>query len=289
MDKPINNGFSNTELHNKNKENLLSQEEADNDEHLLTKEEIVANWLPRNTNTNLEDFGKHILLVNFKHYVHAFADMFGVPVKGEHKNMQTATYDDITIINYGVGSPNAALILDLLTAIKPRCAIFLGKCGGLKHKLKPGSFIVPMGAIRGEGTSDYYFRKEVPALPSFAMQRSISHVLKQNARDYYDGVVYSTNIRVWEHDSNFRQMLKEVNASVIDMETATMFIVAFANEIPIGALHLVSDQPIYRSGIKSEESDKLITANFANEHLKLGIESLQQIKNHGESLKHFQW
>lgn len=279
-------------IHKINKNDTVEknlEDDLEDEEHLLTKEEIVTNWLPRNTDTKLEEFGKHILLVNFKHYVNAFAEMFNVEVKGTHKNMQTATHDDITIINYGVGSPNAALILDLLTAIKPRCAIFLGKCGGLKKKLAPGSLIVPISAIRGEGTSDYYFPRDVPSQPSFAMQRSISHVLKQNSREYHDGVIYSTNIRVWEHDKNFREMLKQKKASAIDMETATMFIAAFANDIPIGALHLVSDQPIYRSGVKSEESDKVITANYGIEHLKLGIESLQQIKNNGESLKYFQW
>lgn len=255
----------------------------------ITKEEITKNWLPRNTDTPLEAFGKYILLVNFKHYVHAFANRFGVAVRGENKNMQTATHDNITIINYGVGSPNAALIMDLLSAIRPECAIFLGKCGGLKQSLTPGEFIVPIGSIRGEGTSNDYFPEDVPALPSFAVQRGISHILKQNSRKYYSGVVYSTNRRVWEHDIEFRDSLLNKKASVIDMETATIFITALANDIPIGALHLVSDQPIFREGVKSEESDKIITANYGEEHLNLGIESIQQIRDKGESLKYFEW
>lgn len=255
----------------------------------MSKEEIVNNWLPRNTGTALNDFGEYILLVNFKHYVYAFAEKFGVVVKGEEKNMQTATYNGITIINYGVGSPNAALIMDLLSAIKPKCAIFLGKCGGLKDSLKPGTLIVPIGSIRGEGTSDDYFPSDVPALPSFAVQRGISHILKQNSREYYSGVVYSTNRRVWEHDISFKDMLIAKKASAIDMETATIFICALANDIPIGALHLVSDQPIYREGVKSEESDKVVTKSYGEEHLQLGIDSINQIKEQGESLKYFVW
>lgn len=255
----------------------------------MTKNEIVRNWLPRNTATPLEDWGEYILLVNFKHYVHAFAQKFGVPVLGEDKNMQTATHNNITIVNYGVGSPNAALIMDLLSAINPKCAIFLGKCGGLKDTLKPGSLIVPIGSIRGEGTSNDYFPPDVPALPSFAVQRGISHILKQNSRPYYSGVVYSTNRRVWEHDIEFRDSLLNKKASAIDMETATIFITALANDIPVGALHLVSDQPIYREGVKSEESDKIVTTSYADEHLNLGIESIMQIRDKGESLKYFEW
>lgn len=256
-------------------------------ENRLTKMQIAIDWLPRNTGTPLEQFGKYILLVNFKHYVYEFARMFNVPVLGEEKNMQTATHDGVTIINYGVGSPNAAQILDLLIAIKPECAIFLGKCGGLKKDFTPGTLIVPIGSIRGEGTSDDYFPPDVPALPSFAVQRGISHILKQNSREYKSGIVYSTNRRVWEHDLDFREMLKRKKASAIDMETATIFIVALANDIPVGALHLVSDQPIYREGVKTEASDKIVTQNFAAEHLRLGIESIQQIQYKGESLKYF--
>ena len=123
---------------------------------MKSKEEIVENWLPRYTGEKLENFGKYILLTNFSNYVYKFAEWNNVPVIGETKPMQCATADDITIINFGMGSPTAATIMDLLSAIEPKAALFLGKCGGLKKRNKIGDLILPIAAIRGEGTSNDY-------------------------------------------------------------------------------------------------------------------------------------
>lgn len=255
----------------------------------ITKMEIVKNWLPRNTNTPLEEFGQYILLVNFRHYVEEFSKRYNAPIRGQDKNMQTCTANNITIINMGIGSPNAAQIMDLLTAIGPKAVIFLGKCGSLKDRIKEGSLILPIGAIRGEGTSHDYLPAEVPALPTFPVQRAISHVIKNYERDYFSGMVYSTNRRVWEHDVSFKDYLVKVKATAIDMETATLFSVGFHNDIPIGALLLVSDRPMFREGVKTEASDKVITENYADSHLRIGIDSLLQIMESGESLKHLKW
>lgn len=255
----------------------------------ISKDEIVKNWLPRNTGTSIDEFGEYILLVNFKHYVDEFSKRFNAPIRGHNKNMQTCTANNVTIINLGIGSPNAAQIMDLLTAIMPKAVIFLGKCGSLKDKIAEGSLIVPIGGIRKEGTSDDYLPPEVPALPAFPIQRAISHVIKAHEKDYFSGVVYSTNRRVWEHDTEFKDYLVKVKATAIDMETATLFLVGFNNDIPTGALLLVSDRPMFRDGVKTEASDKKVTENFADSHLNIGIESIFHIMNSGESLKHLKW
>src|SRR6202522_4342312 len=171
---------------------------------MKTKEEIVTNWLPRYTGEKLENFGKYILLTNFENYVSRFAEWHQVPVVGEHKPMQCATAGDMTIINFGMGSPGAATVMDLLTAIGPKAVLFLGKCGGLKKRNKIGDLILPIAAIRGEGTSDDYFPPEVPALPAFALQKAISTTIRNHKKDYWTGTVYSTNRRVWEHDKAFK-------------------------------------------------------------------------------------
>lgn len=255
----------------------------------VEKAHIVNNWLPRYTGTPLEQFGKHILLVNFKHYLDVFAEKFGVEILGQDKAMQTATANDITIINFGMGSANAATIMDLLTAIEPKACLFLGKCGSLKQKIPIGSLILPIGAIRGEGTSNDYLPPDVPALPAFQLERAVSHIIKNNAQDYFSGVVYTTNRRVWEHDKSFKASLIQKRATAIDMETATIFTVGFHNDIPTGALLLVSDQPMTPEGIKTERSDKVVTGSYANLHLELGIESLNQIIHSGESIKHLKF
>jgi AMP nucleosidase len=256
---------------------------------MKTKKEIVDNWLPRYTGKNLEDFGEYILLTNFTSYVEKFALRFNVPVEGSDKNMPCATAEGITIINFGMGSPNAATIMDLLSSIKPKAVLFLGKCGGLKKKNQLGDFILPIAAIRNEGTSNDYMPPEIPALPAFNLQRAVSHILRNEGKDYWTGVVFTTNRRVWEFDNRFKKHLTKTRAIAIDMETATLFTVGFANKIPTGALLLVSDQPMISSGVKTSESDKKVSSEFVDLHLESGINALFEIKNNGLSVKHLKF
>lgn len=256
---------------------------------MITKEEIVKNWLTRYTGTNLEDFGKYILLTNFNNYVEYFAQINNVPINGKDKAMPNATSDGITIINFSMGSANAATIMDLLSAISPKACLFLGKCGGLKKKNQIGDYILPIAAIRGEGTSNDYFPKEVPALPAFTLQRAVSSTIREFNRDYWTGTVYTTNRRVWEHDENFKNYLRKIRAMAVDMETATLFITGFHNKISTGALLLVSDQPMIPEGVKTDKSDLVVTKNFVEEHIKIGIASLKEIKNNGISVKHLKY
>lgn len=256
---------------------------------MKTKKEIVEDWLPRYTGTPLEEFGKYILLVNFNTYVKIFAKRYNVEIKGEGRAMRSATANGITIINFGMGSPNAATICDLLTAIKPKAVLFLGKCGGLKSKNQVGDLILPIAAIRGEGTSNDYFPPEVPALPSFALQKAISTTIRDNSQDYWTGTVYTTNRRVWEHDKRFKKYLRRLRAMAIDMETATVFSAAFKNYIPAGALLLVSDMPMDPDGVKTEASDKKVSGQFLDNHLDVGIDSLNQLINNGMTVKHLRF
>ena len=257
--------------------------------NMKTKKEIVENWLPRYTGEKLENFGKYILICNFHNYIEKFAAMHKVPVIGAGKPMQCATAENITIINFGMGSASAATCMDLLSSIKPKAVLFLGKCGGLKKKNKVGDFVLPIAAIRGEGTSNDYFPPEVPALPAFALQKAISTTIRDYKCDYWTGTCYTTNRRVWEHDDEFKKYLNKIRAMAIDMETATIFTVGFANEIPTGALLLVSDQPMTPDGVKTSDSDNKVTSNFVDKHLEIGINSLKQLINNGNTVKHLRF
>lgn len=254
-----------------------------------TKDKIVTNWLPRYTGVPLNEFGKHILLVNFISYVRLFAEWNNVPILGLDRPMQTATANNITIINFGMGSANAATVMDLLSAIKPNACLFLGKCGGLKKKNKVGDLILPIAAIRGDGASNEYMPPEVPALPAFSLQKAVSNTIKMHDRDYWTGTVYTTNRRVWEHDEPFKAYLRRLRVMAIDMETATIFTVGFFNSIPTGALLLVSDQPMTPDGVKTEASDTLVTNDFVESHLLIGINSLNELINRGVSVKHLRF
>jgi AMP nucleosidase len=231
------------------------------------KAEIVNNWLPRYTGVPLTAFGEHVLLTNFGGYLDTFARLTGAEVVGRDRPMPTATIDGITMINFGMGSANAATVMDLLSAIMPHAALFLGKCGGLKRKNQLGDLILPSAASRGAGTT---------------MTRDLGH-------DYWTGTVYTTNRRVWEHDQAFKDYLRKTRCMAIDMETATVFATGFANSIPTGALLLVSDQPMVPEGVKTEASDRRVTDEFVEKHINIGIEALKLIRRHGKSVKHLRF
>jgi len=254
-----------------------------------TRHEIVQNWLPRYTGLPLEKFGKYILLTNFQEYVKLFAQWNRVKVVGKDKPMPNATAGDITIINFGMGSATAATVMDLLSALPAKAVLFLGKCGGIKHRAEIGDLILPIAAVRGEGTSNDYFPPEVPALPAFALQKAISTTIREHARDYWTGTIYTTNRRVWEHDEDFKAYLKKIRVMAVDMETATIFMTGFFNETPTGALLLVSDQPMFQEGIKTAESDQKVSKSFVSEHLKIGIDALKQLINEGVTVKHLRF
>ena len=256
---------------------------------MKSRQEIVNNWLPRYTGLPLEGFGQYILLTNFQSYLQTFAAWNSVPIQGTDKPMPSATAGGITIINFGMGSANAATVMDLLSAIQPKAVLFLGKCGGLKKSLQLGDLILPIAAIRGEGTSNDYFPPEVPALPAFNLQKAVSTTIRNYHHDYWTGTVYSTNRRVWEHDEDFKVYLRRIRAMAVDMETATIFTVGFFNKIPAGALLLVSDQPMIPEGIKTAESDQVVTRDYADLHLKVGIDSLKEISNDGLTVKHLKF
>lgn len=256
---------------------------------MKTKQDIVNNWLPRYTGEKLENFGKYVLLTNFGRYIDLFAEIFKVKVADDTKPFACITAENITLINFGMGSPGAATIMDLLAAINPKAVLFLGKCGGLKKRNKLGDLILPIAAIRGEGTSNDYFPAEVPALPAFALQKAISTTIREYKTNYWTGTVYTTNRRIWEHDEEFKKYLSRIRAYAIDMETATIFTVGFYNKIPTGALLLVSDQPMIPEGVKTNESDKKITEQYVENHLRIGIDSLRQLINKQETVRHLKF
>ncbi len=256
---------------------------------MKTKEDIVNNWLPRYTGKKIETFGKYFLLTNFVNYVELFAKLNKTEVEGKDKNMPSSSAEGITILSFGMGSPNAATAMDLLSAVSPNAVLFLGKCGGLKKKNKLGDLILPIAAIRSDGTSNDYLPQEVPALPAFKLQSAISASITRHNREYWTGTVYTTNRRVWEYDARFKKYLVKTRAMAIDMESATIFTVGFANEIPTGALLLVSDQPMISTGIKTEETDRQVTDKYTELHLEIGIDALKEIKDNGISVKHLRF
>ncbi len=253
------------------------------------KDEIVRDWLPRYTGLQLDGFGDYVLLTNFIGYVETFCALTGASIVDRERPMPCASANGLTMIDFGMGSPNAATVMDLLSAVAPRAVLFLGKCGGLKRKNRLGDMILPIAAIRGEGTSDDYLPAKVPALPAFQLQRGVSTMIRDLGHDYWTGTVYTTNRRVWEFDEGFKDYLRTLRCMAIDMETATIFAAGFANRIPSGALLLVSDQPMVPEGVKTAASDAEVKTEFVEDHIRIGIEALKLVRRKGRSMKHLRF
>jgi AMP nucleosidase len=251
---------------------------------------IARDMLERYTGTAPENFEKQIILTNFDYYMERFGKLCGeVQTKGSAMSVVHSRSEGVSIVDFSIGSPTASLIIELLATVEPTAVLFLGMCGGLHRSLKVGDFIIPTAAIRDEGASQHHMPPQVPALPTFKIQKFTSQILVENKLDYRTGVVHTTDYRFWEFDERFKAQLYEERALAIDMECATLCVVGFVSKVPIGALLLVSDLPLKKGGIKTKKSASGVFKNFTDIHLEMGIKSMSEITRRGEHIRHYQW
>ncbi len=254
------------------------------------KLKVARDMLERYTGSPPERFHKQIILTNFDYYLERFSTLCGD--ERTHGSAMNCVHSDsakVSIIDFSIGSPTAALIIEMLSVTDPKAVLFLGMCGGLHRSLKVGDFILPTAAIRDEGASQHFMPKQVPALPTFKIQKFVSQIVVENNLDYRTGVIHTTDYRFWEFDDQFKQQLYEERALAIDMESATLFVTGFASKVPIGALLLVSDLPLKRGGIKTKKSARAVFRKFTDLHLELGIKSMSEIAERGEHSRHYKW
>lgn len=254
------------------------------------KGRIAKDMLERYTGSSLSKFRKQIILTNFQHYTERFKTMGeGEYFSGSVMHVCHSAKLDVTLIDFKIGSPSAALIMELISVVKPKSVLFLGMCGALHHSLKVGDFILPMAAIRDEGASKHFMPTQVPALPTFKIQKFVSQILVEKKFDYRTGVVHTTDYRFWEFDQDFKDQLWEERAIAIEMECAALFVAGFACKVPIGALLLVSDTPLKRGGIKTKKTAKAVFKKFTDIHLEIGVKAMSQIPKRGEHIRHYRW
>ena len=255
------------------------------------KWKIAANMLERYTGTAPEDFQKQIILTNFQHYLDRFSVLCqdAYITEGSAMNAVHSPEMGVSIIDFSIGSPNAALIIEILATAEPKAVLFLGLTGGLHRSLKVGDFILPTAAIRDEGSSKHFMPQQVPALPTFKIQKFVSQMLVESNLDYRTGVIHTTDYRFWEFDEVFKEQLYDERALAIEMETATLFSVGFASKVPIGALLLVSDVPLQKDGIKTKSSANMVFQKFADLHIEIGLKSMSEIAKRGEHIRHYRW
>ncbi|MBC7385742.1 MAG: AMP nucleosidase [Cryobacterium sp.] len=254
------------------------------------KAKIARDMLERYTGSHPSKFKKQIILTNFEYYIERFHSLVGSEkTRGSAMTVVHSDSADVSIVNFSIGSPMAALAIELLSVVEPTAVLFLGMCGGLHRSLRKGDFIVPTAAIRDEGASIHFMPRQVPALPTFKIQKFVSEMVVERGLDYRTGVIHTMDYRFWEFDEKFKAQLYEERSLGIDMETATLFVSGFASKVPIGALLLVSDLPLKRGGIKTKRSASSVFKTFTDIHLEIGIKSMSEIAEKGEHIRHYKW
>jgi len=254
------------------------------------KHKIAADMLERYTGSDLKEFQQQVILTNFDYYIERFHEICGTSRhKGSAMSVCHSKTAKVSIIDFSIGSPTAALIIELLATVHPTAVLLLGMTGGLHRSLKVGDFIIPTAAIRDEGASKHFMPPQVPALPTFKIQKFVSQIIIEKGLDYRTGVIHTTDYRFWEFDDKFKAQLYEERALGIDMECATLFIGGFVSKVPIGALLLVSDLPLKRGGIKTKKSAKKVFKKYTDLQLEIGIKSMSEIATRGEHIRHYKW
>lgn len=249
-------------------------EEPDN----LLQERIAHDTLERYSGSPVTDFQPYILLTNFFRYVHYFAESRQVPViEGSTFKVAHSPHERISILDFKIGSPAAALVVDLCAFLPIRAGILLGMCGGLRRHYQIGDYFVPIASIRGEGTSDFYFPSEVPSLANFLVQKITTNVLDEEKATYHVGITHTTNKRFWEFDQSFCARIKSTRPQSIEMECATLFMAGYSHKLPLGALLLISDLPLNREGIKTKKSSEYVFQTYSNDHVEKGVKIMKAL------------
>ncbi|MDP1880951.1 MAG: AMP nucleosidase [Parachlamydiaceae bacterium] len=249
-----------------------NHEESENQKEVLLQEKIAHDTLERYSGSPVSDYQPYLLLTNFSKYVQYFAESRGVPIiEGSTFKVAHSPKDKVSILDFKIGSPAAALVVDLCAFLPIRACLLLGMCGGLRRHYKVGEYFVPIASIRGEGTSDFYFPPEVPSLANFLVQKIVTNVLDEDHVQYHVGITHTTNKRFWEFDKNFCHKLKATRPQSIEMECATLFIAGYRHKLPIGALLLISDLPLNQDGIKTKKSSELVFKMHTGDHVEKGM------------------
>ena len=249
----------------------------------LTEEQFARQTLERYSGSKPEDFQPKLLLTNFPNYVDYFAKSRGITaVEGSMFRVAHSPKEQISMLDFKVGSPAAALVVDLCSFLPIKASLLLGMCGGLRRRYVVGEYLVPVASVRGDGTSDTYFPPEVPALANFLMQKAVTEVLEKEKTPYHIGITYTTNTRFWEFNEEFKEKLKASKAQGIEMECATLFAASYKRKFTLGALLLISDLPLNLHGIKTKESAEAVFENHTAEHVEKGV----RILNYAIEMQH---
>ncbi len=259
-------------------------------EELEHQKQVAKDTLERYSGSPVGEFQPYLILTNFPRYVDQFAATYNTTsYEGAMFKVAHSKELGISMLDFKIGSPAAALVVDLCSFLPIYATLLLGMCGGLREEYRVGEYFVPVASIRGDGTSDFYFPPEVPALANFSVQKVVSAILEQEKKVHHIGITHTTNKRFWEFNSDFRTRLQTTRPQVVEMECATLFTASYSHRLPLGALLLISDLPLTPRGAKTKDSSEAVFTNFMPDHIRLGvliIKALQKVERLKAYRKH---
>ena len=140
-----------------------------------------------------------------------------------------------------VGAPMAVLCLEKLIVLGAKRVILLGWCGALQQTLRVGDVLLPGSALCGEGTSRYYSSEKEPE-PSSELMAWLRVILSQNAVNWQEGRVWSTDAPYRESRELLVSLNRDQDIAAVDMEYSALCTVALFRGIELAACMLVSDE-----------------------------------------------
>jgi uridine phosphorylase len=140
-----------------------------------------------------------------------------------------------------LGAPGAVMLLEELVAFGVKRIILLGYCGTIQNGVFLGDLVLPLEAIREEGTSYHYLARGEKSLPDPGIQKNLVDSIGRIGLPLHQGTIWTTDAPYRETAEKVRRYRME-GVLAVEMEMAAVFAFGKAAKISVGAILIVSDE-----------------------------------------------
>ena len=153
------------------------------------------------------------------------------------------------------GAPMAVDLAERFIASGVKKVVRIGTIGSLSDTLRLGDILVPYAAIKDEGTSSFYLKKESPAIADIDFVQAITNQLRKAKHTVHNGIVWSTDGRWKENDESIKSRISD-GAIATDMESSALFAFGIDRKTSVASLSILSDEIHNSEGEFKGLSDK---------------------------------
>lgn len=182
----------------------------------------------------------------------------------------------VSICSHGVGSAGAGICFEELARAGVKAIVRAGTCGSLRDEIGDGDLVVATAAVRDDGLSPRLVPLGYPAAADPDLTLALRAGAAQTERAVHAGIVLTSDIfypstalgqdwRVWQ----------ESRVVAVEMELATLFVIASLNGLAAGGLLTVDGNPTRAAGDMSEyDPYREVVRAGTEEMLRLALEAL---------------